>query len=490
MKIPDALKTAHQHHAAGGFRDAEIICHKILAVDSGHGGALYLLALMALQAGQTERAIEWLQRAVGGGQGSARIHELLGRAYHRLNRMTEAIASYGTAVQLDPGFAIAHNNLGSALAAQAQPEAALLHLSEALRCDPRLPEAQCGIATPLVQLGRIPEARAHLEEAIRLRPGFPEAHYNLSHLQLLLGEFTEGWLEHEWRWTTSPPKSPVRNFRQLMWSGEDITDRILLIHAEQGIGDTLQFCRYAPIVAERCAKVFLEVQPELVELLRVSFARHNVEVLPRPAGFPDVRGLPDFDYHCPAMSLPRSFHTASDTIPAEVPYLHPETGRIALWSRRIGTLPRPRVGLVWAGRAQHGRDKLRSIDPELLRPLVEIPGISVVSLQKGERGKGHRLPIHDMTDDLCDFADTAALTSLLDLVITVDTSVAHLAGGLGRPVWLLNRYDTDWRWLLERLDSPWYPTMRIFRQPRFGEWDTVIDSAAEMLAALSANRFC
>jgi hypothetical protein len=260
-----------------------------------------------------------------------------------------------------------------------------------------------------------------------------------------------------------------------------------MLHAEQGFGDTLQFCRFAPLLARRCAKVYLEVPRPLLRLLRHSLAGENLEVIPRLADFPATQALPRTDYHCPLLSLPRVLGTTVDDVPAAVPYLAADATQAAAWSQRLRELPGRKVGLVWAGLPQYSDDAHRSLPLARLAPLGTVSGVTFVSLQTGAAAGQATAPppgltIYDASRGLRDFADTAALVAALDLVISVDTAAAHLAGALGRPVWLLNRFDTDWRWMVDRTDSPWYPTMRIFRQPRRGDWDSVISQVCAALA--------
>jgi hypothetical protein len=304
----------------------------------------------------------------------------------------------------------------------------------------------------------------------------------------LVGRFEEGWKEFEWRWKTKQTSGGLRDFSAPLWSGEPIGDRVILLHAEQGLGDTLQFCRYVPLIASG-ARVVLEVQAPLVRLL--SRLPGIMEIVARGDN------LPSFDLHCPLLSLPRALGTTLETIPAATPYLAADPARAANWRDRLTGLDGLRVGLVWAGGQRLAQQNIaagrrRSIALDTMAPLGGVSAVSFISLQKGEPAAQTTNPprgmaLHDFTADLHDFEDTAALVTNLDLVISVDTAVAHLAGALGKPVWLLNRFDTDWRWLLNRDDSPWYPTLRQFRQPSPGDWNTVIHDARVALQRLAAG---
>jgi hypothetical protein len=341
----------------------------------------------------------------------------------------------------------------------------------------------------LAILGRSAEADASFREALRLQPDQADAHANRGMALLLAGQFEEGWREFEWRWKTAFMATRARNFAAPLWNGEAIGDRVLLLHAEQGLGDTLQFCRYAPLITGG-ARVVLEVQASLVRLL--SRLPGVAQIVARG------ESLPPFDLHCPLLSLPRAFGTTLETIPAATPYLAADPAEATLWRKRLASLPGLRVGLVWAGGPRTPVPKLiaidmrRSLTLKTLAPLAEVSGVSFVSLQKSSPAAQAANPppgmaLADFSVELHDFAATAALIEALDLVISVDTSVVHLAGALGKPVWLLNRFDNCWRWMLKREDSPWYPTLRQFRQPSAGDWSSVISAVKDALQHLVAG---
>jgi tetratricopeptide (TPR) repeat protein len=410
-------------------------------------------------------------------------YNTLGNALLALGRLAEAEASYREAVRLRPDYPEAHNNFGIALHDLGRPAEAEVGYRAALRLRPNFPEAHNNLGAALNALGQPAEAEASYREALRLRRNYPDAHNNLGMTLLLAGRFEEGWKEYEWRWKVKPHSSSARHFSAQLWRGEAIEDRTILLHAEQGLGDTLQFCRYAPLMV--CgAGIVLEVQAPLLRLLsRLPGVRQIVAAGDR---------LPPFDLHCPLLSLPDAFGTTLDTIPAGTPYLSADPALAAYWQERLVGLDGPKIGLVWAGRQQLKGDRHRSIALKALAPLAEVSGVSFVSLQKDEAAAQvadppHGMMLHDFTTDLHDFEDTAALIVNLDLVISVDTAVAHLAGALGKPVWLLNRFDTDWRWLLNRDDSPWYPTLRQFRQPSPGDWSSAVRAARDALQRLIAG---
>ena len=311
-------------------------------------------------------------------------------------------------------------------------------------------------------------------------------HLNAGLCRLLIGDFARGWQEHEWRWKTAQLKADERDFPQPLWLGvDDIAGKTILLHAEQGLGDTLQFCRYVPRVVERGARVILWVPITLRELMCTLPCAVQVVSHGDP--------LPAFDLHCPLLSLPLAFGTRLETIPSQTPYLSAADNKRNAWRDHLGRHERPRVGLAWAGDPRkhlpgaNRIDRQRSLPFDQLAPILEVRGCEFYSLQKGDdvvaQLHDSALPhgVVDWSAEFHDFSDTAALIANLDLIITVDTAVAHLAGALGKPVWLLNRYNTCWRWLLDREDSPWYPTARLFRQDATRDWAAVIARAAAAL---------
>jgi hypothetical protein len=402
-----------------------------------------------------------------------------------------AMEHYRAVLRLEPGNLIAHYELGRLLAADDRAEEGLPHFREVVRLEPSFTQARLNIGVALAVLERWEEALEQMQETVRIEPQSAEAHHNLSSILLRLGHLEEGFAEYEWRRRLDLTKPYLRPFRQPPWEGGDLRGKSVLLYDEQGLGDALQFSRYVPLVMERGARVYLEVAAELVRLLELSFGGPALHIIPRVPSFPGVAGLPETDYQAPLMSVAHILGTTLATIPATVPYLRGDPAQVKQWSARLASLAAPRVGLVWAGRPQNQLDHVRSISLERLAPLADAARVTFVSLQKGEAERQVAAPppgmvIHDVTAELYDLADTAAFIDSLDLVITVDTAVAHLAGALGKPVWMMSRRHSDWRWLIGRDDSPWYPTMRVFRQPRHGDWDSVIATVAAELR----NRYC
>jgi hypothetical protein len=376
------------------------------------------------------------------------------------------VARYERALALMPDHPDARNNLGVVLVDLGRAEEAITHYEQVLAVHPDFAEAHYNLGIAVGRQGRHTQALACYGRALTLKPDYAQAHFNRAHVLLLTGQLDEGWEEYEWRFAVARYD---RNFDRPLWSGEPLAGRSILVHAEQGFGDTLQFVRYVPAVAERGGSVVLEVPRPLVRLACTVASVSQVIA----AGDP----LPDFDCHCPLLSLPRVFKTDLATIPAAVPYLSVPGEAAAAWADRIAAAPGFIAGVVWAGTT------VGAIDLRLLQPLWEVAGISWFSLQVGERSRDVSLldgvKMADLSPWLADFAETAAAVRQLDLVITVDTSVAHLAGALGRPVWILLPHSPEWRWMLAREDSPWYPTARLFRQREADDWRNVaLDVAA------------
>ncbi|MGA9004452.1 MAG: tetratricopeptide repeat protein [Pseudolabrys sp.] len=402
-----------------------------------------------------------------------------GNALNAMGRHDEALASYEHALALKPDYTEAHNNRGNALLDLNRPEEALADYESAVAHKPQA-FALVNRGSALRYLDRTEEALDSFDRAIALDPELAEAHWNKALLCLALGDFERGWAGYEWRWRGATDLTS-RGFRQPQWRGEDLTGKTILLHAEQGFGDSIQFVRYVPLVARRGAKIVLELPDSLVPLIgRVD----GVIGMCRRGD-----ALPQFDVHCPLLSLPLAFGTTIETIPASVPYLHAPAERVEKWRARFADLERPRIGLVWSGKPSHKNDHNRSIALSQLEPLLSLAGVQFVSLQREYRDSDlpvlNRLPVLRIDDALTDFAETAAAIGELDLVIAVDTAVAHLAGALGKPLWLLVSHIQDWRWLVQRTDSPWYPSARLFRQPRIGEWDVVIAGMGHELAEFS-----
>jgi tetratricopeptide (TPR) repeat protein len=475
----------------GRKRDAFAQYRRAVQLEPEYPEAHSNLALLLHQAGRPDDAAARYETAVALRPGHAETYYNFAVALQQNDRAAASLALYRRALRIAPGLAEAHRHLGIALRELGRTDDALGHFREAVRLRPDSIEARNSLGLALQDKGNLDEAEGHFDAAIRLKPDHRLAYFHKSLIQLVRGEYRAGWQNYEARWHVGVLRPPS-GLRQPIWTGQDPVGKTILLHSEQGWGDSIQFCRYAPLLARRGARVLLGVRAPLTALMRSLDGPVTV--------IEDGASLPPYDYHCSMLSLPHLFATELETIPAQIPYLAADPDKVRDWAALLDGSRGLKVGLVWAGGARQefsgllqAMDRRRSITLAQLAPLAAIPNVTFVSLQKGEAsvqagGAPAGLTIHDFTARLDSFADTAALVQNLDLVISVDTAVAHLAGALGKPVWLLNRFDTCWRWLLGRSDSPWYPSMRLFRQDQPGEWAPVIDRMADALAILANHR--
>jgi tetratricopeptide (TPR) repeat protein len=451
----DDFQIATGHHRSGRLADAEALYRRILAQNPKHADALNQLGYLLYQSGRFDPALEYLSQAV----------------------------------ELNPQAAEFYNNLGLALAALGRGEEAVDAYRKAIALRGDLAEIHFNLANALFALGLWNEAEPSLRRAVEIRPDFAGPHFILGCLLMKSGRLQEGWPHYEWRDRKVVGLGNL-NLPQPLWKGEDLRGKTILLYTEQAFGDAFQFVRFAPVIAERGAKVLLGCRPELERVFRSVAGAQQVI----PSGQP----LPDFDLHCSLVSVPGILNTSLDTIPNTVPYIRAEAAAAARWRERLAAEPGWKIGLVWGGSKVPDPD--RSIPLSEFAALSQIPGVRLISLQKGPAAEEAKNPppglsLTDWSQELHDFADTAALISQLDLVISIDTSVAHLAGAIGKPVWLLLRKVADWRWLLDRADSPWYPTMRLFRQAGAGDWKTPLRQIRAQLSSMvgaalySANRF-
>ncbi len=455
---------------------------RAIAARPSYSAAYVNLGTLLREQGDLDAAIDWFRKAIAAASGSVDAHIGVAFALQQRGRLAEAAESYRRALKLKPDHADALCNLGALLNGFDRPEEAVESYRRILADHPEHVAAHCNMGVALMARNEIGGAVECYRRAIAVNPDFADAHWNLSLAQLVQGDFANGWREYEWRLRTD--RHAPRSFEQPVWDGGPLAGKTILLHQEQGIGDTIQFMRYVPLVADRGGRVVLEVQPPLAGLAAgVKGVAETVATGMK---------LPHFDLHCPLLSLPDRFGTNLATIPAEVPYLTPDPATVEHWRSKFGGGPRLKIGIAWAGNLSHKNDRNRSVAIEGLLPILEIPGIRWISLQVGERaGDLARLPIGmvaDLSGHLGDFAETAAVIANLDLVIAVDTAVLHLAGALGRPVWAMLPFAPDWRWLLDREDSRWYPSMRLFRQARPGDWDSVLVSMRQALAKRTHQR--
>jgi tetratricopeptide (TPR) repeat protein len=465
----------------GRFDEALTACKAAISLKPDYAEAHSNLGALLRTLGRFDEAITACNRAIGLKPGYAEAHSNLGNALRGLGRLDEALAAYNKAISLKPDYAEAHSNLASLLDTVGRFDEALTACNTAIRIQPGYAKAHENMGIVFDHLCRLEEALAAFDTAISLTPDDAGFNFNQSCALLRMGLFPKGWDQYEWRWKNRHMAGSQRHFAQPIWHGDIDAGKTLLIHAEQGFGDTLQFCRYATLAAEHGMRVNLEVPRPLVRLLG------NLPGVDQVVGQGDA--LPHFDVHAPMMSLPRLFGTTVATIPGKTPYLRADEGAAALWRQRLSMIAGQgrRIGLVWAGNPKThcpdlaSRERRRSISPEFLAPLFKTRGLKFFSLQKDGPAAPAEFPLIDLMQEMEDFADTAALIANLDLVISVDTAVAHLAAAIGKPVWLLNRFDSCWRWLIGRRDSPWYPELRLYNQPQPGDWKPVV---AEITADL------
>ena len=442
-----------------------------LATDAKNYIARSNLGAVLFETGKLEEAVAHLRKAIQIRPDADKAFNNLGLALSRLKRFDEALTILDRAVSLDLNSAEAINNRGNVLRQINLAEKALADFDRAIALKPDYAYAHANRAACLDDLSRPDEALASYQIALALKPDHGEAHWNLAINRLRNGDFKNGWVEAEWRWNVPSLRlSRGRSNRPLWLGAEPIAGKTLLLCNDQGLGDAIQFCRYIPLLAERGARVVLEVELPLKDLLS------SVSGIARCV----IKGetLPDHDFHCSLASLPLAFGTEIDTIPSSVPYVS-ISQHAKSWEAFLGPIGLARVGIVWSGNPDHGNDHNRSIPLKALTPLFDVDA-QFVSLQKNVRESDlaifrERVDILDAAPELDSFADTAALIQQLDLVISVDTSVAHLAGALGKPVWILLPYVPDYRWLLDRDDSPWYPTARLFRQTAIRQYTDVLE---------------
>ncbi len=547
LPLDEAFDLAVRRHEAGHPGEAVAIYRRILEASPDHHGALHYLGVAARQAGRNDEAVRLMRRAIEIKPDYTPAHNNLGVALQEDDRFDEAAASYRRALELNPDYAEAHNNLGTTLkefdqydeaeacyrrALDLKPDYAAaynnlgivlreLHRPEeamesyrraldlkpdymqaynnraivlgdlnrlddaiedcnrALALDPDYVEAHTNLANTWLDQGRLEEAVAGYDRAIALEPDHAEAHLNKSMALLLAGRYAEGWVEYDWRWKcrgfpTTPPDYP-----QPVWDGSALDGKTIVLYPEQGLGDAIQFARYVPLVAARGGRVLLSSFGPLSDLMEsVAGVARVVTVGQNP---------PPFEVHAPLQGLPRLFGTTLESIPAEVPYMRVDPAQVTRWAERLAPYPGLKVGLVWAGSPKYKNDRDRSIALDTLRPLFDVAGVSFFTLQfpvPGEELARAGGAVTDLGAEVEKFSDTAAALENLDLLISVDTVAAHLAGALGRRCWVLLPHSSDWRWLQDREDSPWYPKHRLFRQTERGAWGPVVARVRDELKAL------
>ena len=522
--IPEDLarlvRRAERAGREGDIRKAERLFGVVLAHRPDSFDALHGLGLLKLNSGSADAALPLIQRALQSDPSRAEGFATLGLVFHTLKDFPRALASYDEGLRLASDDAELLSRRGVGLMELGRAGEALEHFDRALVAVPDHLDALGNRGNALLRLNRVAEAVAAYDRvlqfaprsaglhanraaalrrldrprealssalvALAIRPDFPQARFVEAVARLSMGDFAAGWRAYESRWRIGWLASQRRSFTAPLWLGEEPLDgKTIFLHAEQGLGDTLQFARYVPTLAALGANVVLEVQPELVRLL--SGLRGLTKIIARK------ETPPPHDFHCPLLSLPLAFETTLETIPTHVPYVAATEADMAIWRTRLPQR-NSRVGLVWSGVRSHDNDLNRSMRLETLAPLLDLPEVSFIGLQHDVRTEDmtflqSRRDIAPVGQHFADFADTAAVVAQLDAVIAVDTAVAHLAGAMGKPLFLLLPFAADFRWLRERTDSPWYPSARLFRQPQFGDWDGVMNVLRQELAKFCASPY-
>jgi Flp pilus assembly protein TadD len=517
-------ESADAHFRLGGLladqakRDEAIESYRAaLRIQPGHAEALTGLGVVLAQVGKLDEAEKNLREAAQRQPDLAKAHHNLGVVLAERRNLEEAVLSFKNAIRLKPDYAEVYVNMGLALNQLGKSGEAVVALRQATRLLPNSAEAFNNLGLSLADLGRFAEAEAAYQEALRLNPQHvavhtnlgsmydgqskleeaiasyqmalwldpeqPITHWNRSLAWLRMGDFARGWPEYEWRWKKKG--MPPRTFHQPLWDGSPLAGRTILLHVEQGVGDVIQLVRYGKLLQDRGGRIVVECPNLLVRLFQRC---HGIEQVVE-----EGKPLPHFDVHAPLMSLPKLVRTTVETIPADIPYLFADEQRVDFWRSQLPPGDILKVGIAWQGNPKHVGDRHRSVRLTSLAPIAEVPGVQLFSLQKGPGSEqlaqlnGQFTVTNLGSESWPDFMETAAVVANLDLVITVDTAVAHLAGALGKPVWVAIPYISDWRWLRGREDSPWYPTMRLFRQKSFGDWESVFVRMAGELRKLLEN---
>lgn len=484
--VQQALRQATQLHAAGRLREAEALYRQVLQREPMNADAMHYLGLIAHQVGQHAPAIELIRRSITVRPGVPFYYKNLGSALTAAGRFIEAVEAFERGIELQPNDAAGHHSLGVAYEKLYDYDRARAAYRRAIELDPNHAPSYFNLGVIAEYHGEYDESLRLLDKAIALKPDYALARTSRATGLLRLERFEEGWREYEWRWRLPQFRPDMPDPRRPIWNGEALNGRTVLLRCEQGMGDTIQFVRYAPLVKERGAgKVILLSQPALVQLMQ------------RAAGVDEVVGqgtaMPSYDVQVPLLSLPRIFNTDIQTIPANVPYLFAEPERITAWREKLAGDPDVKVGLVWSSNPGHPLSRFRTTTLSSFAPLAQAPAITFYSLQKGAPANQTASPpagmtLVDRTAELTDFAETAALLENLDLVVTVDTAVAHLAGAMGRKTFTIVPFLSDFRWFLNRDEPPWYPTMRLFRLRSMYGWDEAIARAAEALKDFVRDR--
>jgi Tfp pilus assembly protein PilF len=474
--INDALAIGWKLLQAGDLARAEQVYRKVVEIDPAVVQAWYLLGAVTQLQGKVDLAVTSYQHVLRLEPGHVEALNNLGVALQSQGKIEEATACLRQAIEFKPDYADAQSNLGNALQEQGQLDLAVACYRRAIDLKPVFFDVHNNLGNALRASGRLVESVASYDRALELKPDHAQVHLSRALCWLQMGDFERGWAEYEWRLKCKEFSIPA--FRQPLWDGSPLEGRAILLYADHGLGDSLQFIRFAPLVKVRGGRVIVACRQALARLLATCRGIDHVVA--------EGSLLPDFDVYAPLMSLPRVFGTTVTAIPAEVPYLTADEALVEQWYRELEPLSGFKIGIAWQGNPHNRRDRQRSFRLAQLEPLACVRGVRLFSLQKGVGTEQigelcGRFAVTDLGSRLADFMDSAAVMRNLDLVITPDSSLAHLAGALGVPTWVAIPFAADWRWQTEREDSPWYPTIRLFRQNRAGKWDDIFERMAAKL---------
>jgi tetratricopeptide (TPR) repeat protein len=491
---------------SGKPQDAAEMCRRAVTLDSGNADAWGNLGIALYDMGRKSEAIQCYERAIALRPGFRDALNNLGTVLKELKHYDAAIPVFRKCIAHHPTHFPAYNNLGNVFEAMGQFHDAIDCYNKVLALDPNCLEAHNNLAVTYDGLGDYDLALKFYEKAVSIRPENPRCHFNLALTLLRVGEMDRGWREYEWRWQCNDFPSERRGFKQPLWKGDDLAGKTLLLYAEQGKGDAIQFARYIAACENFNGKLLVEVPSDLVPLVK------SIKGIDQIVG--RVNDQTHFDVQLPFLSLPVALNMTTNTLTDQIPYLHADPERAAAWKKKMdeamtakgepsatkgepsaakGNTGKLKVGIVWAGNPTHVRDRARSSKIEQWAPLAKIPDVQFFSLQVGPQAASIKnapagMDLIELTSEIKDFSDTAAIIDNLDLIISVDTAVIHLAGAMGKPVWMLTPYVPDWRWLEKREDTPWYPTVRLLRQIKLEDWTDVMLRAADELAELVAKK--
>ncbi|GGA05085.1 tetratricopeptide repeat protein [Okeania sp. KiyG1] len=469
------FNSAKKNYQKGNLKLATKICHKILERERENSRSLHLLGVIAGLEGQPKEAISYLTQAVKLNPNNPEIHSNLGLALKDNQQLETAIKHYQKAIELKPNYAEPYNGLGNTFLELGKFETAIKHYQKAIELKQNYAEPYNGLGNTFLELGRLVKSQQYYQQALKLDKNHANAHFGLAVILLKQGNFIQGFSEYEWRWQKKGFRT--RNFSKLLWDGSSFNGKTLLVYTEQGLGDSIQFIRYIYLVKKLGGRVIVELNQAGLKLLFSTIS--GIDKL-----FVIGEKLPDFDLQIPLMSLPRILRTTLETIPAKIPYL--SVPKSTDFSIPYAPEKNLKVGICWQTSSNTKTSQKRSCPVQYLEGILSIGKANFYILQKEVlpadlEWLNSQTKIHNLGSSFNDLADTSAAIQQLDLVITIDTVIAHLAGALGKPVWVILNFDSDWRWMLDRNDSPWYPTARLFRQAKIGDWNSVFIEVKQAL---------